>query len=752
MRLFFCTVTIVLILVFTGSPIVLSGEITGNVTEESTGQPISGLDMNLYDQDWHFVNLNAQTSGGQYRFYDVPAGIYYVRANPKYPFHYQHQYWENSPDRANSTAITVPESGEVTNIDFSLYDGWYIEGKISNHNGQVLGGIDLNIYDLEWNKLDVDASSDEYGRYHIGGLPGGSYFVMANPVYMQPYVDQYYDHSAGPQHAVSVTLTPPDDLINISFSLEDGSYIKGRITDKDTGDPLSGFWVKGYNDRGNKMRLTDKTNSDGYYILGAYPTGNYYVKVDPSYPDGYMDTYYPGVFRQTDARLVAVTTPKPTNNINIPVPAGSYIRGSVSSSSGTPVDDIKVKFYNRDWENLEMATTRSKSDGNYLSGALKPGRYYVKAVPIYPQPWIDVYYPDSVEKSGADNVSVALAGETLNIDFNLEPGGYLSGTIVHESGGIPLADIDLDVYDDQWGWINYSDHTNSSGRFMIGALPFGNYYLHADPSQTPGYTSQFFDLAFMPGDASVISLTSEYNPDTLNFTLSDGGFVSGLVKDASTGQVLENIEIELLDTAEQLQPVHTIRSDSNGMYLAHGIPAGLYYIMAAESEDDGYETQYFDQATSIDSAIQIQVTAIETLVDVDFNLDKSPEPTSTPAVTLGVKMEISKELFRKDDIFYLNARVSNPGQPMKDIPLFVVLDVLGSLYFWPGWVDSQSGFDYQVIDLDTGVRIIPILPAFPWPEIEGSVSGLSFYGGMTRQDFSRLLGEMDIVSFGYTDL
>ncbi|MCD4653828.1 carboxypeptidase regulatory-like domain-containing protein [bacterium] len=730
---------------------VSAGEITGNVTESSTGQPISGLDMNLYDQDWNFIDINAQTSGGEYRFYEVPAGIYYVRANPKYPFHYQHKYWQNSPDRDGATSVTVHESGEVTGIDFSLDDGWYIEGKISDIDGVVLGGIDINLYDMNWKKLDVDAESDEYGRYHIGGLPGGDYYVMANPVYMEPYVDQFYDHSAGPLHAVSVTLAPPDDLVNISFNLVHGSYIRGRITDKDTGDPLVGFWVKAYNENGNKMRLVDQTDSDGRFTLGAYAVGNYYVKVDPSYPDGYMDTYYPGVYQMSDAQLVAVTTPKPTYNINIPISAGSYICGVVNSVTGTPLDDIKIKFYDRDWENMEMATTLSKSDGNYLSGALKPGKYYVKAVPIYPQPWIDVYYPDGIEDSQAEFVSVALAGETLNIDFGLEPGGYLMGKMLHESGGFPLIDVDLDVYDDQWGWIDYSDHTNSSGNFLIGALPFGNYYLRADPSLVLGYIPQLFDHAFMPDDATLINLTLGQNPDALDFTLSDGGFVSGTVTDIDTGQPLENIEIELMDMAEQFLPIHTIRSRADGTYIAHGIPTGTFYVMAAREEDDGYETQYFSESATVNSAQTVNVTATETTTEINFSLIKIPEPSPTPAVSLGVELEMPGEMFREGDIFYLNARVSNSGQPMSDIPLFLVLDVLGALYFWPSWIGADSGFDFETIELEQGIRIIPILPAFSWPEIEGSVSGLLFYGAMTRQGFSRLLGDMDFISFGYTD-
>ena len=433
-------------------PAVLSGEIAGYVTDAVTGQPISGLDMNLYDDQWNYVNINALTLAGTYRFYDVPAGAYYVRANPLYPYHYQHEYWNDAPDRASATPVTVTETGEVTGIDFALIEGWYIEGKITDINGVTLGGIDINVYDMEWNQLDVDTETDEYGRYYIGGLPGGDYYVMANPVYMQPYVDQYFDGSAGPVHATPVTLVPPNDLTAITFILENGSYIRGRVTDRDTGSPLSNIRVKAYNSGGSKMRLEGRSDGDGYFTLGAYRDGDYFVRIDPSYPSGYMDMYYPDAHRMADAQTVPVSAPKPTYAIDFSAFAGSYIRGVLTSDTGGVLPDIKVKFYDRDAAYMELATTYSSGDGSYLSGALKPGKYYVKAVPIYPQPWIDVYYPEAIEIENAETVDVALAGETTGIDIALDPGGYLSGTITHAAGGLPLLDVDLDVYDGDWNW------------------------------------------------------------------------------------------------------------------------------------------------------------------------------------------------------------------------------------------------------------------------------------------------------------
>lgn len=726
-----------------------AGEIAGYVVDDTTGQPISGLDMNLYDAGWNYVNNNALTLAGNYRFYNVPAGTYYVRANPMYPYHYQHEYWNDAPDRASATPVTVTDTGEVTGIDFSLIEGWYIEGKVADVNGVTLGGIDINVYDLNWTKLDVDTETDAYGRYYIGGLPGGDYYVMANPIYMQPYVDQYFDGSAGPIHATPVTLVPPEDLTAITFTLDSGSYICGRVTDRDTGEPLPGIRVKAYNGNGSKMRIEDRTDADGYYILGAYRDGNYTVRIDPSYPDGYMDMFFPDAFRSEDAQPVMITAPKPTVDINIAAAAGSYVRGTLDSDSGDPLVDIKMKFYDRDAQYMELATTYTKADGTYLSGALKPGKYYVKAVPIYPQPWIDEYYPDAVEIENAETIDVALAGETTGIDLSLQPGAYLSGTITHAVGGYPLEDVDLDVYDGQWNWVDYSDHTSSHGDFLIGALPFGTYFLRADPSVNQGFVPQYYHLAFYRTAAVSIEISEGTNAEDLNFSLADGGFVSGRVVDAVSGHGLESIEIHLLNEDLEFLPLHSVITDAQGEYIAHGIPTGNYYALASNDDGDGYQAEYYPEAATAPGATKIAVLAGETIENIDFTLDPDPLPTATPSVTLGVELEMPGDMFHSGDLFYLNARVGNPGQAMTGIPLFVILDVYGDLFFWPGWIAGDNGWDYQTIDLDPGIRIIPVIPAFDWPVIDGSASDLRVYAGMTRPDFSRLLGDMDIITFGY---
>lgn len=131
----------------------------------------------------------------------------------------------------------------------------------------------------------------------------------------------------------------------------------------------------------------------------------------------------------------------------------------------------------------------------------------------------------------------------------------------------------------------------------------------------------------------------------------------------------------------------------------------------------------------------------------------TPTPTPTPTMPCdapGVDLELPRTVFVAGDIFQLTAWVCNPGDLLMNIPLFVILDVYGELWFAPGWRHyPDQGIDYFQQDFDKGLHEIIVLESFAWPGGAGSADGLYFHGALTDPDFSAILGTMDSVMFGY---
>jgi hypothetical protein len=106
------------------------------------------------------------------------------------------------------------------------------------------------------------------------------------------------------------------------------------------------------------------------------------------------------------------------------------------------------------------------------------------------------------------------------------------------------------------------------------------------------------------------------------------------------------------------------------------------------------------------------------------------------------------DMFRPGDPFECAIVIDNDSfEAMDDIPLFLILDVYGDLFFMP----NASNFDYYSADLPPGETIFIAVPMFQWPENAGSADNIYWYAGLTDNTFTRLIGNFDTFRFGWTD-
>lgn len=102
--------------------------------------------------------------------------------------------------------------------------------------------------------------------------------------------------------------------------------------------------------------------------------------------------------------------------------------------------------------------------------------------------------------------------------------------------------------------------------------------------------------------------------------------------------------------------------------------------------------------------------------------------------------------YRSGDVFSLDVRVANPGEPRGLKPLFIILDVYGEYWFWPSW---KQQLDYHWIDLQSGSSTYPVIASFFWPEGAGSADGIVFWGGLTDERITVVIGLIDTIAWGY---
>lgn len=102
------------------------------------------------------------------------------------------------------------------------------------------------------------------------------------------------------------------------------------------------------------------------------------------------------------------------------------------------------------------------------------------------------------------------------------------------------------------------------------------------------------------------------------------------------------------------------------------------------------------------------------------------------------------------DTLALDVLITNPGDDLTDVPLFVLLDVFGEYWFWPRWRHYPPDIDWKNVDVPQGSVRIEIIPEFTWPDVgTGLVEGLRFHAALLNEAMTEVLGEVDTVEWSY---
>lgn len=127
----------------------------------------------------------------------------------------------------------------------------------------------------------------------------------------------------------------------------------------------------------------------------------------------------------------------------------------------------------------------------------------------------------------------------------------------------------------------------------------------------------------------------------------------------------------------------------------------------------------------------------------------TPAPSSTPTCgNMGVSISMSAHHFESGDPCRCDVMICNPSaQTYSSSPVFVILDVYGSLFFAPGF----GTFDHYTKDVVPGISTISVIPEFQWPSGTGIAQGIKWYAGMTDPEMTELIGHYSEWEFSWAD-
>ena len=629
------------------------GQIAGTVTSAATGLPIAGVSVLVLDSTGNVpfgvgVTDNAGhyvTAGGS-----VTGNVLVVTLNT---LGYQDESYNNHkcPDlncnAADPVAVTL---GATTNgIDFALDLGGHISGKVTDANGNPLANVEVRIDDPTGSKVDTPVT-DGAGNFTSTGLASGTYYAGTKNLLGLADIEWTNltcpSNSCNPANGTPISVTTPNTTSGINFVLSGGATISGTVTAANGAAPVANAQVTIFDPTGQAVGGSS-TNNAGTYTTGVLPTGTYFAAVAFNLPGSFEPQIYNNISCPTNCTFISgtpipVTANTPVNNINFSLLAtgnGSITGAVTDSSTGLGVTAQVVLVGMNGIQQIATVNSNAAASGAYTFSNVATGSYYVRT---NSSSLINQVYPNIVCLScnamtnGGTLVTVTNGLTMAGINFALNEGGHISGTITNSAGGAVIANIGVQIFNAAGVGLGVVN-TNASGVYTSSGLPAGTYY--ARTTNNLGFVNEQWNGLACPQNECLatagtpIVVTGTATTSGINFSLTMGGKISGTLTDATTLTPITFMAVTLFSSAGV--NLGNVNTDSTGTYTSQGLPAGTYYARTAtgaiflNNQTLGYIDQLWNGTGCVPACLSpttgtpITVTSGATTSGINFTLTEA---------------------------------------------------------------------------------------------------------------------------------
>ncbi len=323
----------------------------------------------------------------------------------------------------------------------------------------------------------------------------------------------------------------------------------------------------------------------------------------------------------------------------------------INAATGGPATGLDVVFQNDRGRKVASATT--DASGRYASPPLPVGDYYVRTASLNPLGLVPQFF-DKIpagerallkswdEMKQCTAVTVTANHVTGGIDFALEPGGAITGTVRNAVTGerVPKARV---------GAGGVETVADADGVYRVTGLASGSYPVMAEASEAGLLPAMYPANSISsrgPAREPVATVVVKAPAVTagIDIALQPGGAITGRVTDKTTGAPIPGVTITAGRGAGT--------TDANGDYSIRGLPTDSFEVFARAPSSSGYIDQLYDgiscrsQGCDLKLGTKVRVTAPETTARIDFRLQRGAQiagrvtNAATGAPVAGVEREL----------------------------------------------------------------------------------------------------------------
>ncbi|GAB2698620.1 protocatechuate 3,4-dioxygenase beta subunit [Microbacterium marinum] len=608
-----------------------TGSISGVVLDPD-GNPVADVYVALYVGDDEWDSWGTYTSeSGVFTFTDLYAGTYVVGASAAWDSDYFDVWSGGAANRSDAEPLDVAPGATVSDVTLQFTRSAVIAGTVTDDHGAPVpdASVDLYRWDAEWEGWwdQVDRrSTDSAGAFRFARLEPGEYTLRTSTDAAIGLQTEWWDGAARKADATRIVVEGVETHDGLVVSLVPGASLSGTVTAPAGMSAESDISV--YVHDGESWEHAASTwSEDGTYRIGGLPAGEYRVVAQP-YDGRLLTRWWDGATTREDATSIDLASTDTVTGIDIALPRGASIAGTVTNQSGTAAANVRVSaLVERDadsespwWESVASAWTAE--DGTYVLTGLEPGTYTLRFTPDDDVNLLQEWWDDASSETDAATFSVHAGATLTGYDAALRRGASIAGTVKTAAGAPVAASVTLyrvvtdddGTYQNSVRWLS----TDETGAFSAAGLAAGDYTLRIQPEDA-AYATQWWDGESFSHTAETFTLAAEGTRTGLAVRVVAAASISGVVTGPG-GTPIEGASVSAsISGGDWYDTVASAETDADGRYTLTGLPPGSYAVYAESSATD-HIGEWWTDATSFETATKVPLTAGAAKTGVDMRL------------------------------------------------------------------------------------------------------------------------------------
>jgi uncharacterized protein YegP (UPF0339 family) len=580
------------------------GQITGTVTNATTGQPQRGVCVDAFGRAGG--GLDISFFDGTYTIQQLPTGSYEVDFT-----HCEGASPSLAPQSYNDEPLGFPDLVSVTQgqvsagIDAGMQPGGTISGTTTISSGQKASNICVEAVSAQGGS----AVASQVGRYTLGNLAPGLYQVF------------FFD-CGGRNLAVQefrggqlISVNAGTTTSGVSAVMQQAGRISGTVSSR-SGGKLGGICVLATSLSGGLASLRNGLASEavtspaGRYTIVQLAPGRYRVEFMACNGRNLASAWYRNKTRQSAANPVTVRTRVTTAGINAILSTGGTISGVVTSkATGSPAAGVCVSAVSGGSGGL--ATTGKT--GRYSIDALNTGTYTVEYIPC----------GGGTLAGQVKTVRVTAGRHLASVNAALVAGGQVSGLVQAGAPARGQAGVCVEVLPLAASGLGAGVQTEAGGTFTVGSLLPGSYQvLFADQACEGTFAPQWYDGQASQAKATDITVTAGATTKLNSATLDLLGQITGTVTGPAPSSAAVTGECVTAEPVAAGQP-SVVAVSRTGKYSIMDLQPGQYRVeFSSGCGATGFATQWWKDASSRAAATVITVPVNAVASGIDATLSK----------------------------------------------------------------------------------------------------------------------------------